>query len=164
MSDALEGRVRMMVSRAIVRLVDDERRAQECQVELLDDEVADGMERFQQYGLTSHPFPGAEAVVVCVGGTRSHGIIIAVEDRTYRLSGLETGEVALYDDQGQVVHLKRDGIHIESELKVVVQAPTVTVEADTVNLGGTGGAGVARIGDAVSGGVITGGSTRVKAT
>lgn len=44
-----------------------------------------------------------------------------------------------------------------------VQAPTVNINGTgRVNLGGTsGGTGVARIGDAVSGGVITGGSTKV---
>jgi len=45
---------------------------------------------------------------------------------------------------------------------VTVQAPHVTVTSNDVNLGATGGAAVARVGDSVSGGVITTGSSKVK--
>ncbi|WP_431477838.1 phage baseplate assembly protein domain-containing protein [Massilia eburnea] len=58
-------------------------------------------------GFTSVPKPGAEGVVVFVGGNRDHGLVIAVEDRRFRLKGLASGEVAIYDDQGQKVHLTR---------------------------------------------------------
>jgi hypothetical protein len=64
------------------------------------------------------------------------------------------------------------GVQVVDPVKITVQAPEVDVTSTTkvvvsapeVDLGGTGGAGVARIGDAVSGGVITGGSSKVKAT
>lgn len=161
MLDDLKGRIRMMVSRAIVALVDDARGLQEMQIELLDGERQDKVERFSHYGLASHPHPEAEALVVSVGGLRSHSIVIAVEDRRYRLKGLQGGEVALYDDQDQIIHLKRDGIAISSPFKLDVDAPEVTVTADTVHLGGAGGAAVARIGDSVAGGVITSGSAKV---
>jgi len=161
--DALGGRIRMMVSRAIVRVFNDALKIQGVQVELLDGEAQDDVERFQNYGMTSRPKDGAEAIVLCVGGLRSHAIAIVVDDRRFRLTGLEEGEVALYDDLGQVVHLKRDGIRIYSPAKVTVEAPEVTVVSDNVNLGGAGGARVARIGDTVSGGMITGGSTKVRA-
>lgn len=170
MNAATAGRVRMMIGRAILRLVNDTAMAQSAQVEMLDDEVHDAVERFQNYGFTSVPHEGAEAVVVCVGGLRSHGIVIATEDRRYRLKGLEGGEVALYDDQGQMVKLARDGIYIETDQKVTVNADAVEVNAesvvvssDDINLGGSGGAKVARIGDSVVGGVITSGSDKVKA-
>jgi len=47
---------------------------------------------------------------VALAGNRNHAIVIAIDDRRYRLSALERGEVALYDDQDQVVHLRRNGI------------------------------------------------------
>ena len=47
---------------------------------------------------------------------------------------------------------------------ITVHADTVNVTAGAVNLGGTGGAKVARVGDSVVGGVITTGSSVVKAT
>lgn len=155
-------RVAMMVARGIVRAVNDAPKLQSLQIDLLADETSDNVEHFQTYGLTSVPHAEAEAIVIFPGGTRSHGIVIAVDDRRYRLRGLAGGEVALYDDQWQVIHLKRDCLLIKSDFKVTVEAPEVTVTADAVNLGGSGGMGVARIGDAVVDGVITAGSNKVK--
>ena len=165
LSHAVEGRVRLMISRAIVQLVNDATKAQELQIDLLEDETHDQVERFQQYGLTSVPHAGAEALAVFVGGLRSHGIIIAVEDRRYRLKNLQGGEVALYDDLGQVVLLGRERIEITSPNQVKVIAPHVIVESDQVDLGGEGGEQVARIGDDVDLGTgkIISGSDKVAA-
>ena len=168
----LEGRVRGMVARAIVRLVDDARQAQELQLELLADESQDAVERFQNYGLTSVPHAGAEALVVFAGGLRSHGVVLAVEDRRYRLTGLEDGEVALFDDLGNVIKLGREAVSVTAVTRLTVDAPTVEVTADSVmvtsdsiRLGGAGGAAVARVGDDVnlSTGKIITGSAKVKA-
>lgn len=55
-------------------------------------------------------------------------------------------------------------INITATTKTTVTAPEVDIISDNVNLGGTGGAKVALVGDAVSGGVITGpGASKVKA-
>lgn len=176
MSDGpIAGRVRMMLARGVIAAVDDDTSAQSLQVELLADEVHDGVERMGGYGFTAHPHPGAEVMAMFPGGTRSHGIVVAVEDRRYRLKSLKPGEVALYDDIGQVVHLTRDGIRIASDKDVTIEAKKLTIEAETivaeadsvkitadrVDLAGTGGKAVARIGDAVANGVITGGSSKV---
>lgn len=147
-------RIQGMVARAVIGLVDDTLKAQGLQLSVLAGEVQDGVERFQDYGYTSVPHPGAEAVVVYVGGLRSHGIVVACEDRRYRLKGLEVGEVALYDDLGQAVILKRDGIRVVSPTKVVVEAPIVA-------LGDEGGPAVARVGDPVVNNKIAAGSTKV---
>lgn len=156
MMEPIAARVRLMIGRAVIAAVADDAQAQALQLELLSDEVQDGVERFQGYGFTSHPHPGAEALVAFVGGTRSHGVVVQVEDRRYRLKSIAEGEVALFDDLGQVIHLKRDRIAIESPLKVTIDAQTVDVTADVVTvesadirLGGAGGAKVARVGDDV---------------
>lgn len=159
----LRRRVQLMIGRAVIAVVDDNTKAQSVQITLLADEVHDGAERFQEYGFTSVPLAGAEAIVAFVGGLRSHGVIIAVEDRRYRLTGLQGGEVALYDDQGQAIILKRDRIRIESPFKVDCEAPHVVITSADVELGGEGGQPVARVGDTVSGGIITGGSDKVRA-
>lgn len=52
---------------------------------------------------------------------------------------------------------------ITASTNATITGGTVTVEAEAVNLGGEGGVGVARIGDAVAGGVIVSGSSIVKA-
>lgn len=157
----IEGRVRLMLGRAIVNLVNDAAKAQELQIDLLADETHDAVERLQDYGITSVPHPGAEALVAFVGGLRSHGVVIAVADRRYRLTGLQEGEVALYDDLGNVVKLGRDAISIDAADKVHVTAPIALIESDDVQLGGAGGQAVARVGDDVNlttGKIITGSS------
>lgn len=165
MLGGLEGRVRGMVARAIVRLVDDARRAQELQLELLAGESQDAVERFQNYGLTSAPHPGAEALVVFAGGLRSHGVVLAVEDRRYRLTGLAQGEVALFDDLGNVIKLGRQRIDVTAVSELRVEAPKVIVQSNDIQLGESGGAAVARVGDDVnlSTGKIISGSAKVRA-
>jgi len=162
----LEGRVRSMLARAVIGTVDDERAVQELQVEALADETHDGVERFGEYGFTSVPHAEAEAMLIFPGGTRGHAVAIAIEDRRYRLKGLATGEVAIYDDLGQKVLLGRDRISIESPAEVKVIAPKVIVESDDVCLGGEGGPAVARVGDDVDLGTgkIVSGSGKVSAT
>jgi phage baseplate assembly protein V len=161
--DELKRRVMMGVGRAVLAAIDDGQKAQSLQIELLDGETLDDVERFQNYGFSSVPFAGAEGVSVGVGGLRSHSIIIAVEDRRYRLTGGAPGEVVMYDDQGQKVHLQRAQILITSPHKVVINsaaevdltAPKVVVTSPDVELGAPGGAAVARLGDQVTvGGVV----------
>jgi len=173
----------LMIYRAIARVISDEGKLQTWQVDALSDETLDGLERFGAYGLASKPHTGAEAIVVSVGGTRSHGVIIGVEDRRYRLTGLSDGEVALYDDLGQVVHLARNGlkvksplpVSIESDVSVAFKAPKITMDADeitataglfktsgTTHLGGSDKA-IARHDDAVVAGKVVATSTKVQA-
>lgn len=64
-------------------------------------------ELFQHYGYTSNPPAGTMAVVVPVGGNTSHGIVIATEHGSYRLKNLQSGEVAIYTDEGDSIVFKR---------------------------------------------------------
>ncbi|PCJ57844.1 MAG: hypothetical protein COA65_08850 [Rhodospirillaceae bacterium] len=144
----LRRRVQLMVSRAVIRVIDDSLKGQELQITGLAGEVLDGVEHIQTYGLTSHPHPGAEAIALAVGGSRSHAVVVAVGDRRYRLTGLAQGEVALHDDLGQKIILHRDRIELTS--------PKVVIVSDDIHLAGVGGPAVARIGDNVN--VATGSS------
>ena len=138
MTEGLRGRVQLMIGRAILSAISDAGKIQTAQAQLLADEVQDDVERIQEYGFASVPLPGAEGVVVFVGGNRDHGLLIATDDRRYRLVGLEAGEVALYDDLGQKVHLTRSGIVIDGGgLPVTVQnTPSVTFDTPTVTATG----------------------------
>jgi len=162
----------MAIGRGVLAAIDDSQTAQSLQLTLLDGETADEIERFQNYGFTSVPFAGAEAVMVAVGGLRSHGIVVAVEDRRYRLTGLPDGEVALYDDQGQVVHLTRTGIVINSAQKVTVSsaaevdvtAPSVVITSNNVQVGAAGGKKIVLDGDSVVAGKVVSSATKAFAT
>lgn len=105
----VHARIANLVSRAVVSRVDDSTKLQTLQVDVGEDETREGLERFQQYGLTSVPTPGAEAVVLFVGGRRDVGYVVALDDRRYRVKGLAQGEVALYNKAGASVVLKADG-------------------------------------------------------
>lgn len=130
--ERLHTRVSNLVSRAIVRLVNDAAQTQLLQLSLLADETRAGVERAQNYGFTSVPLAGAEAVVLFVGGRRDHGLAVAVDDSRYRLTGLVAGEVAVYTDEGDKVVISRGGtITITAATKVVVSAPLAEICGNT---------------------------------
>lgn len=173
---ALQHRVQMMIGRCVIAAINDDPKCQELQVELLADETIDAVEHFQGYGLSAHPRAGAEGVALSVGGLRSHAIVLAVGDRRYRMTGLAEGEVALHDDQGQSVHLTRDGIVITGKKLTVevddaieltgasfkVTADTVDLASDDVGIGNGATLFAARKTDTATGGTVTGGSTKVR--
>ena len=105
---ALRTRLMLIVGRCVVVSVKDTPKMQTVQVRLSADEDRE-CERVQPYGLSVVPRAGAEGIALAVGGDRSHTIVIAVDDRRYRLTGLAAGEVALYNDVGASVILKADG-------------------------------------------------------
>lgn len=134
--DPIVLRLRLMVARAIVNLVDDAKPMQALQGSLMGDEVRDLIERFQQYGFTSVPFGGAEAILVSVGGNRNHLVAIAVDDRRYRKKDLQPGESALYSDEGDYVILKRGRIvEVKAGTKLRVDAPAAEFTGDVTIAG-----------------------------
>lgn len=128
----------LTVARAVVSLVDDNKKMQALQLQLLTREIRENVERFQNYGFTAKPHPGAEGVVVFVGGNRDHGLCIVVDDRRYRLKGLEDGEVAIYTDEGDKIHLKRNRVievttetfRVNAGTKFEINTPLFEVNAE----------------------------------
>lgn len=100
-------RVRLVVGRGIVKLVNDATKAQTLQVALLAGELRSDVERWEQFGLVSRPPVGSEALFLSVAGDRSHGAVVCVQDRATRPKGvLAENDVALYDGvNGIRVHL-----------------------------------------------------------
>jgi len=108
---------------------------QRLQAQLRAGEVADDIEHLEPYGLSAHALEGAEVVTASIGGDASHQVVLIVADRRHRPTDLTAGEVCLYDDNGQRVHLTSSG---------------VVIEASSISLGGTAGTSpVARVGDTV---------------
>lgn len=144
----LQTRIANLVSRAVVTLVNDKAKVQLLQLGVLADETRDDVERFQEYGFTSVPLLGAEAVVLFVGGRRDHGLVVAADDRRYRLQGLQPGEVAVYNHAGAKVLLKQDGTIEVTGTNIVFNAGTLPV---------------ARAGDTAGPYPIVGGNATVRA-
>lgn len=130
----LQRRVQNMIARGVVTNVDDALKMQALGVDLEDGFKATKVEHWHPYGLTYHPHAGAEVLAFALGGNRDHMVILPGADRRYRLQNLAAGELAVHDDQGQRVHFKRDGVHVQTSKKVVAIAPQVLVGEDNPGL------------------------------
>lgn len=154
MSEAIRelgNRVRMMFSRGVLRAVTDSGPRQQVQVELLKDELRDGLEHMQNYGFTSHP-TGGDCAVAFNGGNREQGIVLVVDDRRYRIP-LHAGEVAIYDDLGNKVELLREMVKVTAVQHVEVVAPTIKLIGD-----------LEVVGNITTAGTITNNGKRVDST
>lgn len=140
--------------RAVITLIESGAGVQLAQAEGLAGEQVQSAEVFQHYGLTSNPPAGCMAVVLPLGGKTSHGIVIATEHGSYRLQGLQSGEVALYSDEGDSVVLRRgrvielttETLRVTAPTGVEFNTPTLTVTGRIVGQGGlaiSGGSGAA---------------------
>ena len=167
----LERIVQSMLFRGAVKRLDDDPAVQTVQTSGLGD-LVDDAEHIQPYGFRSRAKIGAQTVVARLGAV---GALVAwVFDGRYRVT-LAEGEVAIFDDQGQKVHLKRGGIEVAAKTgaKVAIKNDadiTGTCDATTgFSVGGTdgengtltltatiAGASVTLAVVTVSGGLITG--------
>lgn len=125
-------KVLMMLGVGIIETVDDGPEIQRNQVTILDGETHGDYDRFQEFGFSSVPLPGCQAVIACVGGARSHGLIIATDDGRYRPVDLAPGETILYNYLGDYIKIDKDRkITVVANTEVDVTAPIVKVNAST---------------------------------
>lgn len=152
-----------MLARGTVVLADAAKKLQTLQVRLTAGEVKDKVEHFEPYGLTSHPLAGAEVLTAFLGGDRSHGVVLVASDRRYRVQELKPGEVAIYSDEGDRVHLKRgrvievvtETLNITASSAVNIDTPLLTQTGKIVSQGDQIAGGVSQI-NHVHGGVMPG--------
>lgn len=127
----LKRRIQLLITRGVVKLIDPSLMMQELQVQVLGT-VLDNVEHFEPYGFTAHPHPGAEALLASLGGRRGHTVAVCVADRQFRIKDLQAGEVAIYTDEGDVIHFKRNNvIEINSADTIDAIAPNVNISAST---------------------------------
>lgn len=131
----LAQRIGNLLARGSVAAADGARKMRTLQLRLLAGETKDAVEHFEPYGFTSEPLSGAEAVAAFFDGDRSHGVCLIVADRRYRIRNMAAGEVAIFDDQGQYVHLKRDGMIAHSPQNLLLRTDGVLrLEGDKVEI------------------------------
>lgn len=136
----LRNRIHLLIGRAVLAAVSDEGKRQRVQFTALRGEVKDDVERVQQYGFTSHPLAGAQVLFAAIAGNRDHPVAFAVDDPRYRLTGLEPGEVAIYNHEGTCIALKLGGIiEITAGTKVRFNTPLIEATGDIIDRVGTGG-------------------------
>jgi len=118
----IKNSIMMLLGRALVAAIDDSNKTQLLQLKLLAGEVATGVERFEDYGLSSYPLVDAQALAGFIGGNRHQGIVICVHDRRYRPSYLSSGEVALYSYEDKTGSHR---IHLKSGQIIQIKATTL---------------------------------------
>jgi phage baseplate assembly protein V len=133
----LNNAVRNMIARGVLEKSTDQKGVQVMGLSLLSGERKDNVERFQNYGFSSVPTGEAEAIVIFPGGDRSAGVIVAMDERANRMTGLLGGEVAVYSNSGNSIILHLDGsIEITSPEQVQIWAKRLLVDVEedvTVN-------------------------------
>lgn len=133
--DPLKRRVMLMVGRAVVEYINDATKMQSAQVSLLEGEVREKVELFQQFGFTSVTEPGAEGVALSVSGNRDHVILICVGDRRYRMRNMLPGESAVYNKWGDYILLKESHAVVHHATKVLIESP-LTETTGNLKVGG----------------------------
>lgn len=129
----LQRRLRLIADRAIVTMVNDALQRQNLQLKVLADEGADDVERFQNYGHTSVPPAGSEAIVLGLGGARAGLVAIAVEHKGFRPKGLEDGDSCLYHLEGHNLTLHKDELAELTAKTVIIHATEklIIISTDT---------------------------------
>lgn len=130
---------RLMLRLGVVRLFRGGLKTAEVQAQAAADEVFDRVKHIQPYGVATSPLPGSEVLLGFLGGATSLPVAIVVGGRLYRPVDLRTGEVCLYDNLGQRIHLTRDGIVIDGAgLPVTIKhAPSLTIDVPEVIMTGS---------------------------
>lgn len=126
--EPIKRRILNLISRGQLLKVDDSKGIQRIDANFFSDEVHTNIERIQNYGFTSNPKPGCEVVTLFHSGNREHGIVIAIDDKKFRLKNLAAGEVAIYTDEGDNIHFKRNNkIEITTKELIINAADKVIV-------------------------------------
>ena len=120
-------RVLSAVGRGFVSLATDDQELEQLQLKLFAGEVRGDLEVLGHYGLASAVEPGAEAVVVFLGGNRDAGVIVSADDRRYRPRDLAPGEVRVYSRFGSSVRLLADG-----SVEIKPANGTVRIDGDAI--------------------------------
>lgn len=130
----LKRRLQLMIGHAVVRIVNDATPHQKLQIQTLEGETASDVERWQNYGHTSVPPLGAQALTLAIGGNRSNLVVVCAEDKAVRLKDLLPGDSALYHLEGHFFKLTKDGegMLVADEINITVKRVNITASESLV--------------------------------
>lgn len=137
--EPVKNRVRNMVARALIAAATDEEGGIRLEVDLGSGEFRDDLEQVQQYGMSSRPKPGAQAVVLFLGGSRDSGVVVATKGMGPQMSiSLAPGEVALHTEEGdsivlrngRVVEIVTETLRIRASTAVQIDSPLVAATGE----------------------------------
>lgn len=104
---------------------------QSAQVQTANNEIADNVKFIEAYGFTAKPKQNSECILLNIQGNPGNVVALVIGSRELRFKELNDGEVAMYDDSGNLLHFKNGGI-------IDLKAPaTMNQTAQTINISGT---------------------------
>lgn len=104
---------------------------QSAQVQTANNEIADNVKFIEAYGFTAKPKQNSECILLNIQGNPGNVVALVIGNRELRFKKLNDGEVAMYDDSGNLLHFKNGGI-------IDFKAPaTMNQTAQTINVSGT---------------------------
>lgn len=126
-----------------IKLIDDTKKTQQGQLDLgpkLPDgehEIHDGAYVLCPYGVTSNPPADSAAMVVFLNAERTLGVVVGVNYKDGRPTGLKSGEAALFNAvTGKILKMAEDGkAHLNCDL--VVDGEITASGEITARTGGT---------------------------
>jgi phage baseplate assembly protein V len=134
-------RIAMLATRVVIMAVDDSKKIQMVQLSAFADEDLSDIERFQNFAFTSNPPVKSEGLMISLGGNRGHNVVIALDNRDKRPTGLKSGESAHYFNQEHYIALREGGkIQLKNKKHDLVKIHTdlvqAIIDARTLTLGG----------------------------
>jgi len=139
MLNPIRNSIKILASKAVVTKVqtDVQGERQQVQVDLGNDQLIDGVERIQPYGLSSNlddadTVNGPETVVISLAGNRDHPVILQADDGRYRVL-VSKGDVALYNKAGMVIELKGEQILVGQGLQTALTPLDGVVTGQTID-------------------------------
>lgn len=127
----LRTRLRLILTRGrlTVVYVPATNKGQKLQARGLQNEVSDGVDHAEDYGLAFHPVPGAELMLGAIMGQRAQLVALKVNDPRGRPTDLKPGEVCFWSSHGQRIHLRENG-----GISVFAPGGDITVNAPAANI------------------------------
>ncbi len=92
----LKTKMSMVVARVVVTAIQDSPALQTVTVNALFGESFDKIQHMQPGGLSHVALPGAEGLMLCLGGSREAPFVFAVSNRALRPTGGAAGETVMY--------------------------------------------------------------------
>ncbi|APJ03943.1 phage baseplate assembly protein [Silvanigrella aquatica] len=121
MVNPIARKLNLIISKCTIKMVDDKTKTQTIQSEIITGEIREKIERWQEYGYTSHPPLESEGLCVFLGGERDRGYIIATENKKTRKNEIKEGEVCIYTNE-------KDFLHFQNKNKVLLKTHEYTIE------------------------------------
>lgn len=129
--EPIKQKIRTLVGRAVITRVKTTGPVQMVQAVTEGGGAMDGIEYIEPFGLTTSPPKGNQrGFYLKPNADGSQMMIFCIDGRNYRLD-ISDDEAALYNSQGDHVHIKKTGeIHVKASTKVYAETPLFECSAN----------------------------------